>query len=81
MLCGTILLVGDTIHIVLTICITSHVIHDLQGENLFSEGKDAFVTQTLQLLIYVIKDFNVNRELLSFHFAKCVMLIIKRTTI
>lgn len=47
MLCGTILLFGDTIHIVLTICITSHVIHDLQGENLFSEGKDAFVTQLL----------------------------------
>ena len=47
MLCGTILLVGDTIHIVLTIFIISHVVHDLQRENLFLEDKDAFVTQIL----------------------------------
>lgn len=47
MLCGTILLVGDTIRIVLTICIISHVIHHLQRENLFLEDKVVFVTQTL----------------------------------
>lgn len=71
MLCGTILLFGDTIHIVLTICITSHVIHGLQGENLFSEGKDAFVTQLLCLLVHVIQNCNINQKLLSsFDFAK-----------
>lgn len=55
MLCGTILLIGDTIHIVLTICITSHVIHDLQGQNLFSEGKDVLATQIL--LLYNFRRF------------------------
>lgn len=58
MLRRTILLVGDTIHIVLTICIISHVIHDLQRENLFLEDKDAFVTQIIRLL-YVFKYFNI----------------------
>lgn len=58
MLRRTILLVGDTIHIVLTICIISHVIHDLQRENLFLEDKDAFVTQIIRLL-YVLKYFNI----------------------
>lgn len=55
----TILLVGDTIHIVLTICIISHVIHDLQRENLFLEDKDAFVTQIVRHLLYILKYFNI----------------------